>query len=163
MQRSDDDREAIVDETAGMLAGHPDWPAWLEDVRGLGTTERLRSLGVVKPTAEVQDLLDRFLAAARMCGPFELKHERDELVVLRGSRRIFASARPTRNGLRGHLNLTRAIDDPRFRKVESLTRRLFFHRFVVFTAAELDDRFLGWLREAYEVGQGAGRDGPTGS
>jgi hypothetical protein len=40
------DRVAIVDATAGVLADHPDWPEWLADVRGVGSSERLRQLGL---------------------------------------------------------------------------------------------------------------------
>jgi hypothetical protein len=76
-------------------------------------------------------------------------------VVLHGSRRIFASVRPTADGLRGRLILSRRVDDPRLQKVEPLTRWLFFHRFALSSASELDDAFAGWIREAYEVGQGA--------
>jgi hypothetical protein len=40
------DQVAIVNATAGVLADHPDWPEWLADVRGLGSSERLRQLGL---------------------------------------------------------------------------------------------------------------------
>jgi hypothetical protein len=40
------DRVAIVDATAGVLADHPDWPEWLAEVRGVGSSERLRQLGL---------------------------------------------------------------------------------------------------------------------
>lgn len=43
---ADDERLAAVDETAGLLAGAPDWPEWLRDVRGEGADERLRELGL---------------------------------------------------------------------------------------------------------------------
>jgi hypothetical protein len=32
--RGGGDQVAIVNATAGVLAGHPDWPEWLADVRG---------------------------------------------------------------------------------------------------------------------------------
>jgi len=41
-----DDRLAVVDATAGLLAGHPDWPEWLADIRGPGASERLHRLGL---------------------------------------------------------------------------------------------------------------------
>jgi Zn-dependent membrane protease YugP len=37
---------AVVKATAGILADHPDWPEWLADVRGRGSSERLRDLGL---------------------------------------------------------------------------------------------------------------------
>ena len=44
--RGTNDRVAVVDATAGVLADHPDWPEWLADVRGAGSSERLRHLGL---------------------------------------------------------------------------------------------------------------------
>lgn len=41
-----DERLAAVRATAGILADYPDWPEWLADVRGPGTADRLRRLGL---------------------------------------------------------------------------------------------------------------------
>jgi hypothetical protein len=38
-------RAAAIDATAGILADAPDWPEWLERVRGAGAGERLKRLG----------------------------------------------------------------------------------------------------------------------
>lgn len=50
----------------------------------------------------------RFIGLARECGAvtFELQRSR---VVLRGSKRIFASVRISARGLAGHVNLARRI------------------------------------------------------
>jgi ribbon-helix-helix CopG family protein len=41
------ERVAVVQATAGILADYPDWPEWLADVRGgRGADERLRELGL---------------------------------------------------------------------------------------------------------------------
>lgn len=40
-----DDR-ATIQASAGLLADYPDWPEWLEDVRGGSADERPRSLGL---------------------------------------------------------------------------------------------------------------------
>ena len=39
-------RVAAIDATAGILADAPDWPEWLESVRGRGADARLRDLGL---------------------------------------------------------------------------------------------------------------------
>ncbi|HEY7202631.1 MAG TPA: hypothetical protein VIC57_20585 [Candidatus Dormibacteraeota bacterium] len=39
-------RLAVVKETAGLLSDAPDWPEWLRAVRGTGTRDRLRDLGL---------------------------------------------------------------------------------------------------------------------
>jgi hypothetical protein len=106
-----------------------------------------------KPTQVVQ-LFDRFMAAVQACGPVDVQTLQRQ-AVLHGRRRIFASVRPTAEGLRGHLNLPRPVDDPRFTAVEPLTKRLFFHRFTLSSVAKLDEEFVGWIRESYAVRQGA--------
>lgn len=40
------DKVAILNATAGLLAGYPDWPEWLANVRGPGTDDRMRRLGL---------------------------------------------------------------------------------------------------------------------
>lgn len=104
--------------------------------------------------AEVAALFDRFMAAVQACGSVEVQ-PLERQIVLHGRRRIFASVRPTTQGLRGHLNLARCVEDPCFTKVEPLTKRLFFHRFILSSLAQLDDEFVGWIGEAYAIGQGA--------
>ena len=106
--------------------------------------------------AEAIELFNRFMAAVQACGPLDVQIL-ERQIVLHGRRRIFASVRPTAQGLRGHLNLSRRVDDPRFTAAEPLTKRLFFHRFTLSSAAELDEEFVGWIREAYAIGQGAHR------
>jgi len=95
-----------------------------------------------------------FLAMARAAGPltFELQNGP---VILRGTRRIFASVRVLDHGLRGHLNLMRSVDDRRLGKVEPLTNRLVYHRYLVRSLSDLDDEFERWLAEARAVGDGA--------
>ncbi len=39
-------RVAAIDATAGLLADAPDWPQWLESVRGRSAAERLEELGL---------------------------------------------------------------------------------------------------------------------
>lgn len=41
-----DERVAMVDATAGVLADYPDWPDWLGDVRGRDADARLKDLGL---------------------------------------------------------------------------------------------------------------------
>ncbi|MBV8160420.1 MAG: hypothetical protein JO265_05810 [Acidimicrobiia bacterium] len=40
------DKLAAVDATAGIEADGPDWPEWLDAVRGRGTGRRLETLGL---------------------------------------------------------------------------------------------------------------------
>jgi hypothetical protein len=40
-----DDR-AVIRSTAGACADYPDWPEWLDDVRGQSASDRLAGLGL---------------------------------------------------------------------------------------------------------------------
>jgi hypothetical protein len=103
--------------------------------------------------AAATELFWRFIELARGCGPvsFELQ---PGTIVLRGTRRIFASVRVRPDGLTGHLNLDRQLSDPRIVKVEPLTRRLYFHRYRLRELADLDDVFSGYLCRARGAGDG---------
>jgi len=105
-------------------------------------------------STEIVALFTHFMDAVQACGPVEVQPLK-EWVVLYGSRRIFASAAPMRESLRGHLNLPRRVVDPRLSRVEPLTKRLYFHRFTLSSSAQLNEEFIGWLHEASAVGQGA--------
>jgi hypothetical protein len=96
----------------------------------------------------------RFVDMARSSGPvvFELQNGP---IVLRGTRRIFASARVLNTGLGGHLNLMRRVNDPRLRKAEALTKTLVYHGYLVKSISDLDEEFQRWLDEAHSVGDGA--------
>src|SRR5690625_545105 len=71
-------------------------------------------------------------------------------ITVKGSRRGFASARPTRTGVQGYCDLTRSlgIGDRRIRNVEPYQRNL--HHYHLADDADLDETFTGWLREAYD-------------
>lgn len=87
------------------------------------------------PAASVA-LFWRFAEMARAGRPvtFELQ---DERIVLCGTRRIFSSARVREHGLEGHINLARRVTDRRIRKVDTLTKRLYFHRYHVDAISDL--------------------------
>jgi hypothetical protein len=108
---------------------------------------------VGRPDASVQ-MFRRFVEMARVSGPavYELQNGP---IVLRGTRRIFASARVLDAGLGGHLILMRQVNDPRIRKTEAFSRTLVYHSYLVTSAAQLDDEFQRWLDEAHSVGDGA--------
>lgn len=99
-------------------------------------------------------MFGRFIDLARAAGPviFELQNGP---VVLRGTRRIFASVRAADSGLAGHINLMRHVSDRRIRKTEQLTKSLVFHAYLVTPMSDLDDMFGQWLTEARAVGDGA--------
>lgn len=93
--------------------------------------------------------------AVRGLGPVRLSVSRSS-ITFKGTRRGFAGARPTATGVVGYLDLLREL--PRERRIRSVSpyqRNLFVHQFVLREPGDLDAEFVGWLREAYEVGCGA--------
>jgi hypothetical protein len=95
------------------------------------------------PEASVR-MFRRFVDMARTSGPvtFELQNGP---IVLCGTRRIFASVRVLDNGLRGHLNLVRRVNDPRLVKVEALTKSLLYHGYLLTSISDLNAEFQRWL------------------
>jgi hypothetical protein len=102
---------------------------------------------------EAVALYRRFVELVELCGPFTYAPAKTT-ITFKGSRRGFAGAKPTAHGLVGYLDLQRLVQDPRITSASPYTTRLFVHHFRVSAPEELDDEFAGWVREAYEVGQG---------
>ena len=100
-------------------------------------------------------LFDAVDEAIRACGPVRVSVSRTT-ITYKGTRRGFAGARPTRQGVRGYLDLTRTVEgDPRILSVSPYTQRLFVHQYRLATPGDLDGGFRALLREAYDVGRGA--------
>jgi hypothetical protein len=76
-------------------------------------------------------------------------------ITLKGERRGFAGARPFRDGVRGYFDLQREAHGSQIVSVAPYTKRLYVHQFRLSSPADIDDEFVGWLREAYAVGNGA--------
>jgi hypothetical protein len=101
------------------------------------------------------ELFWRFIALARACGPATFELQRPG-VVLRGTRRIFASVGIGRGGLGGHVVLARRLPaDRRIRKVAPVTQRLTGHWYTIRSDSDLDQEFAHWLCEAWDIGDGA--------
>ncbi|MHC2999724.1 DUF5655 domain-containing protein [Microbacterium sp. HJ5] len=100
------------------------------------------------------ELYRQVIAAVERIGPFTYAVSKSS-ITLKGERRGFAGVRPDRHGVRGYLDLQREVSDPRITTVSPYTKRLFVHHFRLTTSADIDDEFIGWLREAYAVGAGA--------
>ncbi|MGW3346608.1 DUF5655 domain-containing protein [Nonomuraea rubra] len=107
-----------------------------------------------KPDSSVA-LYHEFIRLVEACGPFAYAVSKS-MVTVKGKRRGFAGARPDARGLRGYFDVQRIIgEDARITNISPYTKRLYVHAFRISDLAELDDEFAGWIREAYDVGQGA--------
>jgi len=65
----------------------------------------------------------------------------------------FAAFVPHRRWLDGHLVLARRVDSPRFRRIEVYSPRNALHAFRLGSPDEVDAELVGWLAEAYRVGE----------
>ncbi len=100
------------------------------------------------------ELYHRFVEMLGECGPFTYAVSKSS-ITFKGERRGFAGVRPTRGGLTGYLDLQRVVDDPRFISSSPYESRLYVHQMRLTAPGQLDETLMGWLREAYAVGQGA--------
>jgi hypothetical protein len=105
-----------------------------------------------KPAAVVA-LYRRFVELVEACGPFDYAVSKTG-ITFKGSRRGFAGAKPKAHSLDGYLDLQRRVEDPRIRRASPYTKRLVVHQFRISAPEQLDEEFAGWVREAYQVGQG---------
>jgi hypothetical protein len=88
--------------------------------------------------------------AVAACGPVTVLPEKTRIAFQ--VRMSFAQVSPRRHWLDGHLVLARRLPHPRFRRIDSLSRRNHVHHFRIASPGEVDAEFRGWLREAYSVG-----------
>jgi hypothetical protein len=100
-------------------------------------------------------LYEHFVQALHRLGPFST-HPAKSTITFKGSRRGFCGAHPKKDVLVGYFDLMReAGPDPRIRSVSAYTKTLYVHQFRVHRLEDIDSGFVGWLAQAYEVGQGA--------
>ena len=57
------------------------------------------------------------------------------------------------NALRGHFVFARRLDHPRFLRVDTYSPRNHVHQFRLTSVEGLNAEFLGWIREAYAIGE----------
>jgi hypothetical protein len=54
--------------------------------------------------------------------------------------------------LDAHVVLTRRLERPRFRRIDTMTTKCYVHHFRIEALSELDEEVKSWLQEAYQVG-----------
>ena len=100
--------------------------------------------------ANVREVFDALLAAARELGPVHAYAQKTRIVFQTRARFVAVTTR--KHHLGGHLWLKRPRPHPLIHRIESLLDRDFVHNFRLTSPDQLDDAFLDLLREAYEVG-----------
>ena len=95
----------------------------------------------------MRPVFDAFVAAAEMNGPLTVDSTKSRITLQAEMR--FAAIEPRRDHLNAHVVLGRALDSPRFVKVEHLPPRYYVHRFRLQRPEDVDDEVREWLAEAY--------------
>jgi Domain of unknown function (DUF5655) len=102
-----------------------------------------------KPAA-IRRLYQAVLAAVRAVGPVTVLPEKTRIAFQ--VRMSFAVVMPRQRWLDGHLVLSRRIEDPRFRRIDTISPRNHVHAFRLTRPEEIDRQFRAWLELAYAVG-----------
>lgn len=103
-------------------------------------------------TPVARALFWRFAELVQSCGDVSFAPARFRIGFQ--ARMIFASVNALgRANLDAHVVLTRRLQSPRFRRIDSLSERCHVHHFRVTELSELDDEVLEWLKESYLVGE----------
>jgi hypothetical protein len=97
--------------------------------------------------AAMRPVFDAFVAAARESGPVTVNATKSRITLQAEMR--FAAAEIRRERVKAHVVLGRAIDSPRFTKVEHLPPAYYVHHFLLAQVADVDDEVRAWLAEAY--------------
>jgi hypothetical protein len=96
-------------------------------------------------------LYERLSALVYECGEVKIAPAKTRIGFQ--VRMIFAAVNKLSDrGLEAHVVLSRRLDSPRFRRIETMTPKCFVHHFKIESLSEMDDEVKRWLCEAYQVG-----------
>jgi Domain of unknown function (DUF5655) len=96
-------------------------------------------------------LYERFSNLVHACGPVQVAPAKSRIGFQ--VRMIFAAVNKLSDqGLDAHVVLSRRLNSPRFRRIETMTPKCYVHHFRIEVLTQFDDEVKSWLREAYQVG-----------
>jgi len=101
--------------------------------------------------AELRAIYDAVLKLIQRCGPVIVLPEKTRIAFQ--VRMSFAQLTTRSKWVDGHVVLTRKFEQPRFRKIETISPRNHVHHFRLMSAADVDAEVASWLAEAYAVGE----------
>ena len=101
--------------------------------------------------AEIRAIFDAVRRAIRRCGPVIVLPEKTRIAFQ--VRMSFAQVTPRSRWVDGHVVLARRLEHPRFRRIDTISRRNHVHHFRFAAVSEVDAEAEGWFCEAYAVGQ----------
>jgi len=96
-------------------------------------------------------LFEHFNKAIQDCGPVKLAPAKTRIGFQ--VRMIFAAVNKLNDqGLEAHVVLTRRLNSPRFKRIDTMSNKCYVHHFKIASINEIDEEVRDWLREAYLVG-----------
>ena len=101
--------------------------------------------------AEVRAIFQAVLQAIRRCGPVTVLPEKTRIAFQ--VRMSFAQVTLRSRWVDGHVVLARRLEHPRFRRIDTISRRNHVHHFRFTAVSEVDMEVESWVREAYAVGE----------
>jgi hypothetical protein len=100
---------------------------------------------------KVRALFDQVVAAVREIGPVRIVPEKTRIAFQ--VRMSFAQLTPRSRWLDGDVVLARRLEHPRFRQVQTISRRNHVHTFRLTSTRDINADFRSWLAEAYSIGE----------
>jgi endogenous inhibitor of DNA gyrase (YacG/DUF329 family) len=101
--------------------------------------------------AEIRVIFEAVLRTIRRFGPVTVLPEKTRIAFQ--VRMSFAQVTPRVHWVDGHVVLARRLEHPRFRRIDTISRRNHVHHFRLTTVSDVDMEAEAWLSEAYAVGQ----------
>lgn len=98
----------------------------------------------------IRRIFDAFVAAVRRDGPVRILPEKTRIAFQ--IRMSFAQLTPRKAWVDGHLVFARRVESPRFRAIQTISRRNHVHAFRLTSASDVDAELCDWIREARAVG-----------
>lgn len=105
---------------------------------------------VGKPV-ELRAIYEAVLRQIKQFGPVTVLPEKTRIAFQ--VRMSFAQLTPRKRWVDGHVVLARRLEHPRFRKIDTISRRNHVHHFRLVTMADVDSELKEFLQEAYAVGE----------
>jgi hypothetical protein len=99
----------------------------------------------------IRRIFDSVVEVVRRIGPVKVLPEKTRIAFQ--VRMSFAQLTPRRAWVDGHVVLARRLEDPRFRRIDTISRRNHVHHFRLASVDEVDAQLTAWLEEAYRVGE----------
>ena len=96
-------------------------------------------------------LYEHFSTLVSDCGPVQIAPAKTRIGFQ--VRMIFAAVNKlSDHGLEAHVVLTRRLETPRIKRIETMTPKCYVNHFKLESLSDLDEEVKSWLREAYQVG-----------